>query len=410
MIFRWLRGERLAGPTPPTRDLALEPPASPAPAAPPAAEAQLIELRRVDKTYVSPAGSFTALKSVDLRVQAGEFVSIIGKSGSGKSTLLNLITGIDRPTAGEVLVGGVPVHALSEGQIAQWRGRNVGVIFQFFQLLPTLTLAENVMLPMDFCGLYAAGERRQRALALLDLVGMADQADKIPSSVSGGQQQRVAIARALANDPPILAADEPTGSLDSKTAASIVELFEDLVDRGRTIVLVTHDTDLAQRASRTVVVADGEVINQHVATALATLDLDRLAAASARLAAARYPAGAAVIRQGEPAEAFYIITGGEAEVVLEHPGGQEIVVSRLRPGQYFGEIALLRGGRRTATVRAARGGELEVMALGREAFRELTADSSLTRETIEAAIEGRLSELAARERREPLDLRGETAR
>lgn len=224
--------------------------------------AHLIELRQVAKTYQSAAGTFTALKRVDLQVDRGEFVAIIGKSGSGKSTLINMITGIDRPSSGEVLVGDTAVHTLNEGQLAVWRGKHVGIIFQFFQLLPTLTVLENVMLPMDFCRMYHPRERRERGLQLLELVGMADQADKLPSAVSGGQQQRAAIARALANDPAILVADEPTGNLDSKTAEGVFQLFERLVADGKTILVVTHDQDLSSRVSRAVLVADGEIVEE----------------------------------------------------------------------------------------------------------------------------------------------------
>ena len=224
---------------------------------------QLIELHEVIKTYKSAAGSFTALKGVDLKVNEGEFVAVIGKSGSGKSTLINMITGIDRPTSGQVLVGDTAVHTLNEGQMAEWRGRNLGVIFQFFQLLPTLTVIENVMLPMDFCNMYSRRERYERAMYLLDLVEMTEHADKLPSATSGGQQQRVAIARALANDPPILVADEPTGNLDSKTANAIFQLFTDLVKKeDKTILMVTHDADLATRVTRTIVIADGEIVDQ----------------------------------------------------------------------------------------------------------------------------------------------------
>ena len=219
----------------------------------------LIELREVVKNYETAAGIFSALKGVDLRVDAGEFVSVVGKSGSGKSTLINMITGIDRPTSGEVLVGDTAVHTLSEGQLAQWRGRNMGVIFQFFQLLPTLTVLENIMLPMDFCNMYASKERADRAMHLLNQVEMDEHAHKLPSATSGGQQQRVAIARALANDPPILVADEPTGNLDSKTADAIFDLFLSLVKQGKTILMVTHDTDLANRATRNIIVTDGEL-------------------------------------------------------------------------------------------------------------------------------------------------------
>ncbi len=222
----------------------------------------LIDLDAVVKTFDTPAGHFTALKRVDLHIDEGEFVSIIGKSGSGKSTLINMITGIDRPTSGQVWIGGVPVQTLTEGQTAIWRGRTIGVVFQFFQLLPTLTAIENVMLPMDFCHKSALRERRARAMHLLELVGMPLRARDLPAALSGGQQQSVAIARALANDPPILAADEPTGNLDSRAAESIFQLFEQLVAGGKTIVVVTHDNDLARRASRTIRLADGEIVNE----------------------------------------------------------------------------------------------------------------------------------------------------
>jgi putative ABC transport system ATP-binding protein len=221
-----------------------------------------VRLQQVVKTYENAAGAFTALNGVDLQVNTGEFVSIIGKSGSGKSTLINMITGIDRPTAGQVLVGDTAVHALTEEQIAVWRGCAIGVVFQFFQLLPTLTAIENVMLPMDYGRRYSQAERPERAMHLLDQMGMADYAHELPSALSGGQQQSIAIARALANDPPILAADEPTGNLDSKTAESVFRLFEDLADRGKTILMVTHDNDLARRARRTIVLADGEIVSE----------------------------------------------------------------------------------------------------------------------------------------------------
>ena len=226
------------------------------------AERHLIELRDVFKVYEGTAGKFTALKGINLTVERGEFVAVIGKSGSGKSTLINMITGIDRPTSGQVLVGETAVHTLSEGKMAEWRGRNVGVIFQFFQLLPTLSVVENVMLPMDFCNMYSPRERREQAMGLLEQMEMADQANKLPSALSGGQQQRVAIARALANDPPILVADEPTGNLDSKTADTVFKMFEGLVAGGKTIVMVTHDRDLAKRVTRTLLIADGEIANQ----------------------------------------------------------------------------------------------------------------------------------------------------
>ena len=220
----------------------------------------VITLLGVTKSYKTAAGGYLVLKGIDLALEAGEFVSIVGKSGSGKTTLLNMITGIDRPTAGEVWVNNTALHKLSEGQMAHWRGRNLGIVFQFFQLLPTLSVLENIMLPMDFCGKVPFRERKQSALHLLELVGLADQAYKLPLALSGGQQQRVAISRALANDPPVLIADEPTGNLDSKTAESVFELFHELAAQGKSVVIVTHDSSLASRTHRTALIADGEIV------------------------------------------------------------------------------------------------------------------------------------------------------
>ena len=219
----------------------------------------LIDLRRVSKVYLSAAGPFTALEDIQLQVDRGEFVAVVGKSGSGKSTLLNVLTGIDRATSGEVWVDGTPIHALSEGRVAVWRGGEIGMVFQFFQLLPTLSVVENVMLPMDFSNRFPRGQHG-RAMKLLEQVGMAEHARKLPSELSGGQQQRVAIARALANDPPLLVADEPTGNLDSQTADAVFGLFADLAGQGKTIVMVTHDRDMARRASRTVLIADSRIV------------------------------------------------------------------------------------------------------------------------------------------------------
>jgi putative ABC transport system ATP-binding protein len=219
----------------------------------------LIDLRDLIKTYQTAAGGLTILKDVSLQVQEGEFVGLVGPSGSGKSTLLNMITGIDRPTGGQVFVAGEAVHSLSENQLARWRGRNIGVIFQFFQLLPTLTIMENVVLPMDFCNVYKPPERKERAMHLLHQVGIADQAHKLPSALSGGQQQRAAIARALANDPPLLVGDEPTGNLDTATADQVFGLFQDLVGQGKTLVVVTHDLGLSHRMGRVLHLLDGRI-------------------------------------------------------------------------------------------------------------------------------------------------------
>jgi putative ABC transport system ATP-binding protein len=222
----------------------------------------LIELRRVVKQYQGKAGAVTALKGIDLQVSAGEFVAVLGKSGAGKTTLVNVISGIDRPTSGEIRVAGTPVHALGEDDRAAWRGRSVGVVYQFFQLLPTLSVLHNVMLPMDLASRLSVREQKERAMRLLDQVGIAGHAHKLPSTLSGGQQQRVAIARALANDPPILLADEPTGSLDSSTANEVLGVFQELAAQGKTLLIVTHDKDIVKRAGRTIRLADGEVVGR----------------------------------------------------------------------------------------------------------------------------------------------------
>ena len=223
-------------------------------------ENRLIEMRHVTKAYDVAAGKFLALKEVDIQVDAGEFVAVVGKSGSGKSTLINMITGIDSPSSGEVFVASAPVHKLDQEQLAVWRGKNVGIVFQFFQLLPTLTVVENIVLPMDFCNTFPSSERRARAISLLEKVGIAEQADKLPSDLSGGQQQRAAIARALANDPPILVADEPTGNLDSHTSDAVMQLFANLAVEGKTVVMVTHERERTRYYTRTIMLSDGMVV------------------------------------------------------------------------------------------------------------------------------------------------------
>ena len=227
----------------------------------------IIELCDVVKIYSTAAGDFPALRGINVQVSAGEFLGVVGKSGAGKSTLLNMINGVDHVTSGEVIVRtngeSVSIHTLSEDALALWRGQTLGIVYQSFQLLPMLTLVENITLPMDLCGLYHPRESRERAMELLQLVELEDHAKKLPAYISGGQQQRVAIARALANDPPILIADEPTGSLDSLTADHIFDVFDHLVtDRGKTIVMVTHDSGLAARFSRHLVLADGEIVDE----------------------------------------------------------------------------------------------------------------------------------------------------
>ena len=219
-----------------------------------------IQLCDVVRHHVTPAGTFVALDGVTLEVQPAAFTAIVGQSGSGKSTLLSLVAGLDRPTRGEVIVGGTAVHALDERALTAWRARAVGIVFQFFQLLPTLTVLENVMLPMDFAGRWPRGEQVARARALLQRLDIAEHAGKVPAALSGGQQQRVAIARALANEPAVLLADEPTGNLDSRTAASMLDLFASLAEQGQTVLMVTHDAQAQRRASDSITLADGKVV------------------------------------------------------------------------------------------------------------------------------------------------------
>jgi ABC-type methionine transport system ATPase subunit len=238
------------------------------------------------------------------------------------------------------------------------------------------------MLPMDFCNMYSSRERKERALHLLDQVGLIEHAYKLPSEVSGGQQQRVAIARAMANDPPILVADEPTGNLDSHTALSVIELFEELVDQGKTILMVTHDNDLAKRVTRTVIISDGEIIDEYLAKAFPALTEAQLVRATRKLETQAYVPGAVIVHQGDRPDKFYVVTKGIVEVLLQEPDGQQIVVARLRSGQYFGEIALLRGGARIATVRASTETAVEVATLDEATFKELMGESPILRDEV----------------------------
>jgi ABC-type lipoprotein export system ATPase subunit len=340
----------------------------------------LIDLSEIDKFYKTAVGDFPALKKVDLHIEAGEFVSIIGKSGSGKSTLLNMITGIDRPSAGEVYVNDTAVHELNENRMARWRGVNLGIVFQFFQLLPTISVIENIMLPMDFCHTYPMREREKRALELLEMVELADHAYKLPTALSGGQQQRVAIARALANDPPILIADEPTGNLDSKTADSVFELFRNLVAQGKTIIIVTHDSGLARRTDRTALITDGEIVNEYVAKVMPDLSREQLLHATHISRKQSYPAGAMILTEGTDTDAFYIVTKGTVEIVLPRPNQSDVIAVQLGPGKYFGEMEFFHDRRSRASVRASEAGPVEALSIGYDQFEELLNQSEATRE------------------------------
>ena len=342
----------------------------------------IIELRNVVKNYKTAIGDFPALKSVDLNIEAGEFVSVIGKSGSGKSTLLNMITGIDRPTNGEVFVNKTAVHELNENRMARWRGKNLGIVFQFFQLLPTISIIENIMLPMDFCRTYPMREREKRAMELLDLVELADHAYKLPTALSGGQQQRVAIARALANDPPIIIADEPTGNLDSKTADSVFQLFKNLVAQGKTIIVVTHDSGLAKRTNRTALIADGEIVNEYVAKAMPTLPQELLLHATRIAQKQTYKPGAMILTEGSNADSFYIVTEGTVEVILPRENQSDVVALQLGPGKIIGEMGFFHERKRRASVRAGEYSPVELLRLSYDQLDELLSKSETTREAL----------------------------
>jgi ABC-type lipoprotein export system ATPase subunit len=347
----------------------------------------MIDLHGVHKYYKTAAGDYHALNSIDLQIDAGEFVGVIGKSGSGKSTLLNMVTGIDRPTRGEVYVNGTAVHQLSENRMARWRGLNLGIVFQFFQLLPTISVIENIMLPMDFCRTYPMHQREKRALELLELVELADHAYKLPTALSGGQQQRVAIARALANDPPIIIADEPTGNLDSKTADSVFSLFNDLVAQGKTIIVVTHDSGLAKRTHRTALITDGEIVNEFVAKAMPTLSQDQMLQATRSAKTLHYEAGAMILSEGSNADAFYVVAKGTVEVVLPRQNQSDVIALELGAGKYFGEMEFFHERRLRASIRASEKGPVEVLAISYDKLNELLGESEATRETLHRAAD-----------------------
>ena len=364
----------------------------------------MIELRGIVKRFSNAAGVFTVLKGVDLTINRGEFVSIVGKSGSGKSTLLNMVTGIDHPTEGQVVVNATDIYTgVTESQRSKWRGRNLGIVFQFFQLLPMLTLLENVMLPMDYVDLYDFDERPARAMELLKLVGLEKFANKLPVLVSTGQQQLAAIARAMACDPPLLVADEPTGNLDTRSADTIIQLFEHFVAQGKTIVMVTHDPSLTSRTHRNIIISDGELINETISRSLPQLR-HRHMLEFTRIAEDReYQPNETIISRDQPVDYFFMIREGEVEVVLQDEKNKEYVISNLSKGEFFGEIELLHGGMSIANVRAG-SKPVSVVILPRADFLRVMQESPITAEAIGKIVQKRLEE------KRTVDHRSETGR
>lgn len=352
----------------------------------------IIELRRVVKRFSNAAGEFTVLKGVDLTINRGEFVSIVGKSGSGKSTLLNMITGIDHPSDGQVIVNHNDIYSgVTESARSKWRGKNLGIVFQFFQLLPMLTLLENVMLPMDYVDMYDFDERPVRAMELLTLVGLEKFANKLPVLVSTGQQQLAAIARAMACDPPLLIADEPTGNLDTRSADTIIGLFEFFVSQGKTIVMVTHDPSLTSRTDRNIIISDGELIDETVSRSLPQLRhrhmLEFTKIAQRRI----FQPHETILSRDNSVDHFFMIRSGEVEAVLQKTRSKEIILSRLGKNEFFGDIELMRGGKAIANVRA---GEqpVETLMIPRADFVRVMEQSPITAEAVGKIVQKRLEE------------------
>ena len=356
----------------------------------------MIETHKIVKTFKNAAGEFVVLKGIDLVIERGQFVSIVGKSGSGKSTLLNMITGIDHPTSGQMIVGGTDIyHNMGESARSRWRGKNLGIVFQFFQLLPMLTLLENVMLPMDYADMYDFDERPKRAKELLALVGLEKEASKLPAAVSTGQQQAAAIARALACNPPLLVADEPTGNLDSKSADKIIEVFEHLVEIGKTIVMVTHDPSLTSRTHRNIIISDGELIDETVSRSLPLLRHRHMLEITKSAARKTYQPGEVILEIGQSVRNLYLIASGSAEVMKKNGDGLK-PLARLHKDEFFGEIELLRGGESLACVRASDESPVEALVVNGDDFLRIVKESPIAADALAKIVEARLQEHAKR--------------
>jgi len=349
----------------------------------------IIQMRNIHKRFHTLRGTVHALNNVTLDVMPGEVVVVVGPSGSGKSTMLRCINRLEAIDGGSIIVDGIPLTGARN--INKVRAE-VGMVFQSFNLFPDLTVMQNIKLAPLNVRKVSDAEATERGMALLKKVGLAHKANAMPEQLSGGQQQRVAIARALANDPPILVADEPTGNLDSKTADSVFKMFQSLVDQGKTVLMVTHDRDLAERVTRTVIISDGEIIEEYLAEAFPGLTEKQLILATRQLERQTFSPGATIIKEGAPPENFYIITDGEVEVHLRASNGETFVVARMSRGQYVGEIELLRGGNSIATVRASLTTGAEVAMLDPSEFATLMAQSRTALDAVGQIAEDRLAE------------------
>jgi ABC-type lipoprotein export system ATPase subunit len=355
---------------------------------------QFISLENIVKVFKTPAGEFFALKNISMGFDQGEFTAIMGKSGSGKSTLINMITGIDHPTSGAVRIGGTELYKFKEGQMAEWRGKNLGIVFQFFQLLPTLSILENTILPMDYCNIHPPAEREKRAHDLLKRLDLDDFADKLPAGVSGGQQQIAAIARSLANDPPIIIADEPTGNLDSRTAELVLNIFEQLAREGKTILIVTHDPILARRATRRVIISDGELVNEDVYHALPTLTHPHMLAITKIVKIRQFATGATIARQGGVDEGLIIISKGKVEVRRNRFMKKDELITSLGCGDCISELDMLEIPAMDITFQAVEG-PVEALCISLEQFNKILSEQP----AIESAL--RLNAMKNRSRFTP---------
>ncbi len=357
----------------------------------------LIEMRDIYKIFKTGAGDFTALNGVDVCFFEGEFVSVVGKSGSGKSTLVNMLTGIDHPTSGSVKVGEHYIHQLSEGQMSTWRGENLGIIFQFFQLLPMLSILENIMLPMDFAKLIPLQEREDRAMHLLEMVGLQDYAHDLPAEVSGGQQQSAAIARALANDPPLIIADEPTGNLDSRSADAVFDIFNDLAEQGKTIIMATHDRSLAERTHRMMLLSDGELVNTWIASAFPQLPHSRLLWLTHLMEHKTFEIGQPIPLPDDSPAALYLFTSGPVEFVTNNGffGKHKV---RLDQGEYLSLPDVQSFSPDVLGLRSANQDTVEALVLNQEAFRNWMAEDQDHQVDLSSAAVERLSSWRARGR------------
>jgi ABC-type lipoprotein export system ATPase subunit len=331
----------------------------------------VISLHDVKKIFETDAGPFMALKGINLDFYQGEFIGVTGKSGSGKSTLINMITGIDHPSDGKIQVGDVVINSLSESDMARWRGKNLGIVFQFYQLLPMLSLFENVLLPMDLADVIPFEEREERAMMLLERVGMEEFADKMPSEVSGGQQQTVAVARSMANDPSIVIADEPTGNLDTKTAERVFSIFEQMKEEGKTVIMITHDPNLANRTSRQVVISDGEVIHPLLHRHMRSMSHPLLLHATHALEPVVIQPGQPLFRCGDAIDDLYFVENGMVSVWVENEKGARHEVARLNEGNVLGEIELLGGLPAQATIIPTNGSSVHLQKLNKSIFSQL---------------------------------------